>query len=367
MLGATPSGVKRSERSEKNERSAFASGSPKGSCGGGRIAAGTLAPYVTSPGSPSVQVSGDGIQTPKLLVVIGGDASTLEWVRNGLDDKDPATLTAVPVLVIAETGGAASDIYLYCSPESPAYLKPIEAGSTRNEAYVAACAKWLPEIEHLGKQTGTNTTKQLTFFNFDPDPDAENDLTLAIQTALLNDCPDINQEAMLAVAWGESVILQRHLESDAANLLAHTVGKPTDFNPDARPPDDLLQIALQRGDVGVVRTLLDFTSEPSHVIMDELFQASYAARTALHLPCLLHSPRSLIVLTTLTILTTQGYLLYSPYLPYLPYLLYLLYLLYLSGEVQPLPFRQRDLRPVEAGRRQAAAVNCRAQGCLSRY
>ena len=33
---------------------------------------------------------------------------------------------------------------------------------------------------------------------------------------------------MLAVAWGESVILQRHLESDAANLLAPSVGKPTD-------------------------------------------------------------------------------------------------------------------------------------------
>ena len=48
----------------------------------------------------SQDVSGDGIQTPKLLVVINGDVSTLEWVRGGLDDKDPATLTAVPVLVI---------------------------------------------------------------------------------------------------------------------------------------------------------------------------------------------------------------------------------------------------------------------------
>ena len=45
---------------------------------------------------PSQDVSGDGIQTPKLLIVIGGDAHTLEWVRNGLDDKDPATLTAAP-------------------------------------------------------------------------------------------------------------------------------------------------------------------------------------------------------------------------------------------------------------------------------
>ena len=33
---------------------------------------------------------------------------------------------------------------------------------------------------------------------------------------------------MLAVAWGESVILQRHLESDAANLLTPSFCKPTD-------------------------------------------------------------------------------------------------------------------------------------------
>ena len=59
---------------------------------------------------------------------------------------------------------------------------------------MAACAKWLPEIEHLGKQTGTNTNQKLTFYNFDPDPYAENNLTLAIQSTLLNDCLDINQE-----------------------------------------------------------------------------------------------------------------------------------------------------------------------------
>ena len=36
----------------------------------------------------------------------------------------------------------------------------------------------------------------MNFFVIDPDPEADNDtdLDLAIQTALLNDCPDINQE-----------------------------------------------------------------------------------------------------------------------------------------------------------------------------
>lgn len=48
----------------------------------------------------SQDVSGDGVQTPKLLLVVGGDASTLDWVRNGLDAADSATLTAVPVRII---------------------------------------------------------------------------------------------------------------------------------------------------------------------------------------------------------------------------------------------------------------------------
>ena len=55
----------------------------------------------------SQDLSDDGIQTPKLLIVVSGDASTLEWVRNGLDASDPATLTSVPVVVVAESGGAA--------------------------------------------------------------------------------------------------------------------------------------------------------------------------------------------------------------------------------------------------------------------
>ena len=199
--------------------------------------------------------------------------STLEWVRNGLDDTDPATLTAVPVLVIAESGGAASDIYRYCCPESETYLELPTVDGRRDAEYVAACARLLPEIEELGKQTGANATKQMNFFVIDPDPEADNDtdLVLAIQTALLNDCPDINQEAMLAVAWGQAVILQRHLESDAANLLAPTASE----DDDKPPPDDLLQIALQHKDVNVVQTLLDFSADPTHVVLDELFKEEF--------------------------------------------------------------------------------------------
>ena len=93
------------------------------------------------------------------------------------------------MLVIAESGGAASDIWRYCCPESDTYLELPKVDSRHDEAYVAACARLLPEIEELGKQTGTNSTKQMNFFVIDPDPEADNDndLVLAIQTALLND------------------------------------------------------------------------------------------------------------------------------------------------------------------------------------
>ena len=36
------------------------------------------------------------------------------------------------MLVIADSGGAASDIYAYCCPDSPRYKKPIAAGGNRD-------------------------------------------------------------------------------------------------------------------------------------------------------------------------------------------------------------------------------------------
>jgi hypothetical protein len=219
----------------------------------------------------SQDVSDDGIQTPKLLLVVGGDASTLRWVHSGLDADDPATLTSVPVLVVADSGGAAKDIYNYCCPDSGQFQKMPTVGDA---AYLEACKTLLPEIEAMGKLTGQNTTPQMSFFKVDSDPDAENDLTLAIKEALQNDCPEINQEAMLAVAWGDAVILQRLLENAAESLL-DTVAKKGQAATEGKRADDLLQIALQHCDVEVVRTLLGFKAEPSHVVMDELFQEKF--------------------------------------------------------------------------------------------
>lgn len=61
----------------------------------------------------SFDISGDGINTPKVLLVIAGDHTVFEQVAKALDPSDPSTGVAVPVLVIADSGGAASDIKNY--------------------------------------------------------------------------------------------------------------------------------------------------------------------------------------------------------------------------------------------------------------
>ena len=68
--------------------------------------------------------------------------------------------------------------------------------------------KWLPRILALGNSTGNNTTRQLGFHSVEE----ESDLATTIQKAMLNDCPDARQEALLAVKWNEPTILREKLE-----------------------------------------------------------------------------------------------------------------------------------------------------------
>ena len=77
-----------------------------------------------------------------VLIVLSGGLGTLDVIINTLEK-------ARPVIVIAESGGAASDIYRYCCPESDTYLELQKVGSSsrHDEEYVAACARLLPEIE----------------------------------------------------------------------------------------------------------------------------------------------------------------------------------------------------------------------------
>ena len=97
------------------------------------------------------------------------------------------TLTLTLTLALALAPALALTLPLpptrYCCPDSTGYLVPIAADGARSAEYVAACNLQLPEIERLGRLTGNNSSKQMSFFCYDADPDAENDLALAIQVS----------------------------------------------------------------------------------------------------------------------------------------------------------------------------------------
>ena len=186
---------------------------------------------------------------------------TLEWVRKALDADDPTTGTSVPVLVLGDSGGAAHDLFEYWgrswdTPDAERTL-PTTDGKLRDAAYVAAAKRLLPQILKLGAKTGQNTTRQLDFFTLGRGAAELNEpLAFQIQRAMMNDCPDINEEALLSVVWGEPAFLQMKLEEAAGEILHMRGGE----REDARERKDLLQLALLRKDVPVVETILRFSA-----------------------------------------------------------------------------------------------------------
>ena len=215
-------------------------------------------------------VSGDRIQTPKLMLVIGGGARIFKKVYDALNPDDADTQASVPVLVIADSGGAASDIAAYFGDYAAA------AEALHDDEYLKARDRWLPEIKRLGEDTLRKTASQLSFFGFYSQIYAGISLEFAVQRALLNDCPSPHQAAMCTIAWAESALLRRVLEMHYDELLKQA----TDENEEKRV--DLLRMALtpQDGRSGlanekVVRTLLNFAIEPPQLDMDHLFLDKY--------------------------------------------------------------------------------------------
>ena len=118
-------------------------------------------------------ISKDNIQTPKVLLVIAGGASAFGHIRDQLDPFDPKTGTAVPVLVISDSGGAAEDIARYCGAAAcdALTLPVLDADAGRTMEYVAEAREHLPKIKELGELTGQNSRQQLAFFKLSEDLD----------------------------------------------------------------------------------------------------------------------------------------------------------------------------------------------------
>jgi len=88
----------------------------------------------------------------------------------------------------------------------------------------------LPRVLKLGKMTGSNSTAQLSFFSSNKDAGSNNpdNLDLSLQAALLNDCNDPKEEMLLAVAWGEPLILQEQLEKGGQQAATSAGGEPSE-------------------------------------------------------------------------------------------------------------------------------------------
>jgi hypothetical protein len=166
-------------------------------------------------------LSGDGVKTPIVLVLINGDADSLRRVDAALSRSDP-------VLVVLGTGGAADDIHALYSwqaahegraaggdsamrgeHEHTEWLRP---GPRKTKEYMDAARRLIPHILACGAQTGANASPQLAFFRFDSETDDTPDFSNAILSSLLDSCVQDQDDIMLAVQWGQPEILDTVLE-----------------------------------------------------------------------------------------------------------------------------------------------------------
>ena len=163
-----------------------------------------------------------------MLLIIAGDASAFAYISDQLDPYDPKTGTAVPVLVISDSGGAAEDITNYCADLS----LPVEDASTgRDAAYIAQAREYLPRIKELGEMTGQNSRQQLAFFKISNDLDARDDLALEIEKALLNDCAPAAAVACLACL----LLVRLPVLLAQANHAIHILSHPPNHDIQASP------------------------------------------------------------------------------------------------------------------------------------
>ena len=115
-------------------------------------------------------VSKDGIQTPKVLFVLGGDQQTLRVVRDALDPNDVSTGTSVPVLVLPDSGGASADIWRawqrrHSGDDDFSWLPTAD----RCPAYMQLAPALIRDIVRFGMNTGKNNREQLMFFRISKD------------------------------------------------------------------------------------------------------------------------------------------------------------------------------------------------------
>ena len=190
-----------------------------------RCAPSSLAPYAFFSSSSAARIAlesylceadltGNGVATPLLVVVLGGDEHTLRCVRAYLRRRHP-------VVVLVDTGGAARDIHRYLSG------KGLPTAAARGATYAGVAEALLPEIAELGQRTGFTQAPLLTFYRGDgidagvsvapaePATDgsmAAGALEMALLQGAINNCKTRTDQLRFTVSIAEPNLLTYLLE-----------------------------------------------------------------------------------------------------------------------------------------------------------
>ena len=188
-----------------------------------------------------------------VLLVVSGGINTLTTVRDTL-------VQGAPVVCVADSGGAAKAIYLYCERRVMPTPDDIE---DMTMDFFTACKTLLPDIKrHARERKGPDLAPQLTFFRmhvegstFEGRSDAFENYILQ---AVLSDSVHTREAIMHAVQWGEpdmiDNLLRASTEEDTGELGLERALETALSMPQSGPEN------LQ-----VVRRLMENTAAPKSV------------------------------------------------------------------------------------------------------
>lgn len=235
-------------------------------------------------------LSGDGVKTPIVLLVVNGGAETLERLCDALSEEPQD-----PILIVAGTGGAADDIFAYHNwrsrqegesrtqgdsgvPGEHEAAQWLAAGPGRSAAYLDAARRLVPRIYERGQQKGHNSKAALGFYSFSRGYDDADAFKNAILASLLESCSNGQDDLMLAVQWGEASILTEILDQTyeekrkATGLSASPAGVSRIGE---AFESALIRVAQDLQGPEVIDVLLSLsTVDPSTIRLDRLFQYS---------------------------------------------------------------------------------------------
>ena len=152
-----------------------------------------------------------------VLLVVAGGVGTLTTVLSVLERRRP-------VVVISDSGGAATDIHRYCTESimPTNELEPGDKGYEVRQSAVQTCAETLPRIAQLGQQTiGIRNKPMLSFATCSAADGARDPVTterlgrklsVKLLSAVLSGCEKALDAIMHPLSWSDPEMLRRQLE-----------------------------------------------------------------------------------------------------------------------------------------------------------